>query len=171
MAQTKTHKLPVVTVRLIDAPSFKIEGLSAKTPARAAGIVARELEFIDQEYFGILNLNSKLEAISFNIVSIGDSSFQAVSLRESFKGAVLSNAAGAMVIHNHPSGDYTLSPEDIEVTKKFVTAAGLLGIRLIDHIIVAGSDHDVLSMRVSGVFPFSCDPNEVIKNVGEELEF
>ena len=55
---------------------------------------------------------------------------------EVFKEAVRVNAAAILLAHNHPSGDPSPSPQDIELTETVVLAGKLLGVALLDHIVV-----------------------------------
>jgi DNA repair protein RadC len=41
-----------------------------------------------------------------------------------------------VVFHNHPSGDPTPSPDDVELTRRLVAAGALVGIDLVDHIVL-----------------------------------
>ena len=45
-------------------------------------------------------------------------------------------AAAIVVFHNHPSGDPTPSPEDVELTRRLVAAGTLMAIRVVDHVIL-----------------------------------
>jgi hypothetical protein len=58
--------------------------------------------------------------------------------REVFRAAIAEAAAGIIVVHNHPSGDPTPSPEDRSVTKQLVEAGRLLDLPLYDHVIRGG---------------------------------
>ena len=60
-----------------------------------------------------------------------------VEPRELLKRALLANAAALIVYHNHPSGDPTPSREDREFTRRLASAAEAVGLRLLDHIVVA----------------------------------
>jgi len=60
--------------------------------------------------------------------------------REVFSPAIEDRAASIIIGHNHPSGMLDISEQDKDVTKRIRTAGELLGIRLDDHIIVAGGD-------------------------------
>ena len=53
-----------------------------------------------------------------------------------FRAALLSNAAGLIAIHNHPSGDPTPSADDVEVTRRLAASGEVLGVHLWDHIVV-----------------------------------
>jgi len=57
---------------------------------------------------------------------------------EVFREAIRRNAVGIIVGHNHPSGDPRPSPEDVMLTRKLVEAGDLVGIKVLDHIVVAG---------------------------------
>jgi DNA repair protein RadC len=55
-----------------------------------------------------------------------------------FRPAIAEAAAGIVLVHNHPSGDPTPSPEDRAITGQMTAAGRLLGIPVLDHVIVAG---------------------------------
>ena len=68
-------------------------------------------------------------------------------MRQAVKLAARCNATEAVLCHNHPRGNTVPSRGDIEVTKQMMQALDLVGVTLLDHIIVAGSDYS--SMRES----------------------
>lgn len=55
---------------------------------------------------------------------------------EVFREAVRSNAASIVIVHNHPSGDPTPSPEDVSVTELIIEAGRLLDVDVLDHLII-----------------------------------
>ena len=57
------------------------------------------------------------------------------------KCAIKHNASGIFLTHNHPSGDTTPSPEDIEITKKIQDACKTLDIRFLDHLIISNNSY------------------------------
>ena len=67
--------------------------------------------------------------------------------REVFKSSILANASAIIGLHNHPSGNVKPSKEDIIVTRKLQKCGQLLGIELLDHIIVGGTNGKMLSFR------------------------
>jgi DNA repair protein RadC len=89
-----------------------------------------------KEYFLTLHLDGKNRIICMEEVSVGSMSQAIVHPREVFKAALLSSAAGIILIHNHPSGDPACSREDREITRRLKEAGDLLGIKVMDHIIV-----------------------------------
>lgn len=71
--------------------------------------------------------------------------------RETFKAAILANAAAVILAHNHPSGDTAPSREDREITRRLQEAGELLGIKVLDHVIVATDSGNYLSYVESGL--------------------
>lgn len=66
------------------------------------------------------------------------------------KQAVRENGQAVVVVHNHPSGDPTPSPEDISVTHRLQRAGRLIGIDLLDHVVIG--DPGFVSLRERGHF-------------------
>jgi DNA repair protein RadC len=82
-------------------------------------------------------------------VSIGLLASCPVHPREVFIGAILDRAYSVIVAHNHPSGDPKPSEEDRRVTESLREAASTLGIKLLDHVIIARRGH--YSFQESGL--------------------
>ncbi|MCJ1785665.1 JAB domain-containing protein [Mammaliicoccus sciuri] len=95
----------------------------------------------DREHFILNCLNSKNEPTHIETVSIGSINFAVIHPREIFKTAILSNATGMIIGHNHPSGDITPSPEDIKITQRIKEISEMIGIILYDHIIFSENNH------------------------------
>jgi len=87
------------------------------------------------EHFLSLSLNGAHELIALRVVSIGLINRTIVHPREVFADPIQDRATSIIVCHNHPSGNTEPSAEDIEVTKQLTSAAEILGIKLLDHII------------------------------------
>ena len=107
------------------------------SPESAAG----QLEFIrnkKQEYFVLLTLDGARRLIKTRIITIGTLMSSLVHPREVFSPAIEDRAASIIIAHNHPSGMLDISEQDRDVTKRIRQAGELLGIKLDDHIIVAG---------------------------------
>lgn len=97
------------------------------------------LQHETKEYFLALHLDGKNRIICIDMVSSGSLNQSIVHPRETFKTALLSSAAAIILMHNHPTGDPTPSPEDIEITKRLKEAGDILGIRILDHIIIGST--------------------------------
>ena len=89
-----------------------------------------------QEHFCAAFLDSKGAVLSTKIIHKGTVNMSLVGPREVFREAVREGAASIIVVHNHPSGDPTPSPEDIAVTQKLAEVGELLDILLLDHLII-----------------------------------
>jgi DNA repair protein RadC len=70
-------------------------------------------------------------------ISHGTLTASLVHPREVFRPALREGAAALVVVHNHPSGDPAPSAEDHQVTERLARAGELLGVRLLDHVVVA----------------------------------
>jgi DNA repair protein RadC len=68
-------------------------------------------------------------------ISIGTLDSSLAHPREVFKPAIDCLAVSIIIAHNHPSGDFEPSDDDIEITKKLVHAGKILGIKIMSHII------------------------------------
>ena len=104
---------------------------------------AEQLSFIKnkkQEYFVMLTLDGARRLINCRTITIGTLMSSLVHPREVFSPAIEDRAASIIIGHNHPSGMLDISEQDRDVTKRIRLAGELLGIRLDDHIIVAGDE-------------------------------
>ena len=90
-----------------------------------------------QEYFVCLTLDGANRLIAKRIITIGTLTSSLVHPREVFADSLTDRAASIIVAHNHPSGSLIPSDADVQVTERLQEAGELLGIKLIDHIIVA----------------------------------
>lgn len=93
-----------------------------------------------QEHFRVLCLDVKNGIISNDLVSIGTASASLVHRRDILRRAIVNNASGILVMHNHPTGEVTPSSEDLAFTTDLFRACELIGIKLVDHVIVGGPD-------------------------------
>lgn len=94
-----------------------------------------------KEHFVVFYLDTKNKLIERQIVSIGTLNASLVHPRELFEPAISLHAVSVIIAHNHPSGDTSPSPEDIEVTKRLVDAGKILGIEVVDHLIVSKDNY------------------------------
>lgn len=100
-------------------------------------ILADEMRSLEQETVRILLLNTKHMLVKSVVISVGGLNYSPVHPREVFKAALKFAAAGIILVHNHPSGDFSPSEQDIKLTKRLKEAGEILGIPLLDHIIIA----------------------------------
>jgi len=103
----------------------------------------------DREILSVLCLDAQNQPNCFNVASIGALNTTRTRPAEILKAAILSNALGLILIHNHPSGEPEPSPEDLEFTRAVQQACELVGIELYDHLIV--TDDGFTSFRERGL--------------------
>jgi DNA repair protein RadC len=109
------------------------------------------LRDLKREEFRILMLNTQHAVTREMVVTVGTLDTSVVHPREVFRQAVLESAAAIVLVHNHPSGDPTPSPEDRSVTAQLVAAGRTLGIPVLDHVVVG--DGCYVSFVEAGLLP------------------
>lgn len=107
-------------------------------------LVIEDLRNLDKEHFVVLYLNTKNRVIGRETISVGSLNAAIVHPREVFKAAIRRGAASIIASHNHPSGDSSPSPEDIQLTSRLVEAGNVIGIELLDHVIIGSTGHTSL---------------------------
>lgn len=106
------------------------------SPADAAGLVLYEMGALEQEHLRVMLLdrrNRVLETVDLYRGSVNSSQ---IRVGEIFREAVRKNASALIVIHNHPSGDPTPSPDDVAVTRAILQAGQLLDVDVLDHLVI-----------------------------------
>lgn len=103
--------------------------------------LVREMQFLGHEEFYILALNRNNRVIDKILISVGGMSCTVVDQKIIFKKLLLCGASAFICAHNHPSGNLQPSQDDISITRKLYEIGLLLDIKLLDHIIVAGSSY------------------------------
>jgi DNA repair protein RadC len=94
---------------------------------------------LDREAFSIILVGARNQILRLLVVSIGTLTASLVHPREVFRPAIRHGAVSLILVHNHPSGDPEPSADDLALTKRLVKAGELLGIEILDHLILAGS--------------------------------
>jgi DNA repair protein RadC len=126
------------------------EGELASGPAEVATFLRSiGLHEEEQEHLVALSLDSKNNVRGYTTVSVGLVDQALAHPREVFRNAILSGATGVIIGHQHPSGDPTPSADDLRLTRNIKQAGDIIGIRLLDHIILAGDRH--LSFQEEGL--------------------
>lgn len=118
-------------------------------PRRVARFLSRLLEDAPSEVLGALFLDVRHRAIGHTIAYCGTLTRTTCEPRGLLAPALLANAAGIILFHNHPTGDPSPSTEDLVFTRKVEMSCDVLGLRLIDHLIV-GEDGRYASLRRVG---------------------
>jgi DNA repair protein RadC len=112
------------------------ERASIGCPQDAANLLAAEMSLLPQEHLVVLLLNTRNQVVAKRQIYMGTVNSSVVRPAEVLRPAIRENAPSIIVIHNHPSGDPTPSPEDVAVTRDLVTAGKLMDIELLDHLVI-----------------------------------
>lgn len=124
------------------------ETVKITCPQDAADLLMEDLRHYREEHFVCLFLNTKNQVIGRQTLSIGSLNASIVHPREVFRAAIRRSSASILCAHNHPSGDPTPSPEDIQLTKRLTEAGELIGIELLDHLVIG--DNRYISLKEMG---------------------
>lgn len=100
---------------------------------------------VRREHFIGLMLDGKGRPFREWIVSIGSLTASLVHPREVFEPLIRESAAAVLLVHNHPSGDPTPSPEDREITRRLRQVGELVGIRVVDHVAIGDEGYASLA--------------------------
>jgi DNA repair protein RadC len=120
-----------------------------RSPRDVADRLLVEMGRLEREELRVLSLNAKNVVQRVSHVYMGNVSASLVRVGELFRDAVRLDASGVVLVHNHPSGDPTPSPDDLHLTAEAIAAGRLLDVDVLDHVIIG---HDAwVSLRDRGV--------------------
>lgn len=118
-------------------------------PQDVANLIMLEMGYLKQEQLRVLCLDTKNYVVAQQVVYQGTVNSSVVRVAEVFKPAISRTCPAIVVVHNHPSGDPTPSPEDVRTTDQLRRAGELLDIELLDHVIVG--QHKWVSLKERGL--------------------
>ena len=134
--RTQPYRVPIYRVTLVRESSITAPAPRLRGAQQAAELLRQYLGAVDREHFVVILLDRKNTPIGINTVSIGSLTASVVHMRETFKAAILANAAAILCGHNHPSGDPAPSPEDIDITRRLKEVGEVMGVRVLDHVVI-----------------------------------
>lgn len=120
------------------------------SPSDAAGLVLYEMSALEQEELRVILLDVRNRVLDVVSIYRGSLTSSQVRVGELFKHAIRRNAANIIVVHNHPSGDPTPSPDDVALTRAIIQAGKLLDIELLDHLVIGAGRYVSLKERGLG---------------------
>ncbi|MFN2195223.1 MAG: RadC family protein [Anaerolineales bacterium] len=107
-----------------------------QSPQDAASLVLYEMGALEQEELRVILLDTRHHVLRVEPIYRGSVNSSQIRVGELFKAAVRVNATALIVVHNHPSGDPTPSPDDVAVTKAIVQAGKMLDVEVLDHLVI-----------------------------------
>lgn len=119
-------------------------------PSSVASYYMEELRHEEQEVVICMMSDVKGHFLGDKVLTRGTATGSLVTPREIYMEALRRHAVSLILVHNHPSGDPTPSPDDMQITARIYQAGELLGIHLLDHIIIG--DQKYCSFREEGIW-------------------
>ena len=119
-------------------------------PEDVGNLLQYDLRGLEQEVLIVILLDTRnhvLEKVELYRGSINSSQ---VRVAEVFTPAIRRNAAAVIIVHNHPSGDPTPSPDDVALTRAIVQSGKILDIDVLDHIVIGRNSNVSLKERGLG---------------------
>lgn len=144
-----SYRLPRYRVSLVREGSSMAECKAIRSPEDVFAVMTAEYENAVVETAQMLALDTKNKIIGVFEISTGSLNASIIHPRDVFQRAILSNAASVILVHNHPSGDPTPSPEDMELTRRLVDAGKMMDIAVLDHVVIG--DGAFMSLKEQGL--------------------
>lgn len=131
----------------VEAPE---ERPTINSPKDAADLVQYEMSALESEHFRVMLLDRRNRVLEIVELYRGSVNSAQVRVGEVFRDAVRTNASAIIIVHNHPSGDPSPSPDDIALTRAIVQAGKLLDVDVLDHLVIGHGDKNV-SLKERGL--------------------
>ncbi len=119
------------------------------SPGDAANLLMLEMGGLTQEHFRVILLDTKHYVLGMPTLYKGNANTAVIRTGEVFRPAIKAAATAIILVHNHPSGDPTPSPEDVQVTKRIIEGGKMLDIEVLDHIVIG--NQRFVSLRERGL--------------------
>jgi len=133
--------------RLNESPAE--EQTTIGNPAQAADLVKYDMQALEYESLRVILLDTRNQVLETKEIYRGSVNTAQVRAADVFKPAVRRNATALIIVHNHPSGDPTPSPDDVAVTRELLKAGEMIDVKVLDHIIIGRGRH--VSMKERGL--------------------
>lgn len=128
------------------------ERFQIRSPTDVAQLMQLEMAHLDQEHLRAIALDTKNRVQKITTVYVGSLNSANIRVGEVFKEALKLNACAVIIVHNHPSGDASPSPEDVLVTRQIYDAGQMLDVTVLDHLVIGKGNFVSLKERGLG-FP------------------
>lgn len=144
--------LPVEVVQVVETLRLLMTPLTreqVRSPMDIATLLMLDMGYLQQEQFRVVCLDTKNRIQKIHLVYQGSLNTAVIRVGEVFQEPIKLNSAAIIAAHNHPSGDPTPSPEDVLLNRHLVSAAKILDIDYLDHLVIAEGRY--ISMRERGL--------------------
>ena len=128
-----------------------IDGLDwmVRSPEDIGTRLIGQFRGVKQEQIHTLVMSIKGRVLKQEIIYQGSVSQALVRIAEVIRPAIQLSAPGLIIVHNHPSGDPTPSPDDLHLTNQVLEACRLMDLNLLDHLVIGADSY--VSMRDRGI--------------------
>ena len=126
------------------------QSVQVRSPSDVANLLMLEMGLLDQEELRIVGLDTKNNIVDMETVYRGSVNSAVVRIAEVLRLPIALQCVGMIMLHNHPSGDPTPSPEDVRITQLVKESAKLMDIDLLDHLIIGRNRYVSLKERGLG---------------------
>jgi DNA repair protein RadC len=135
--------------RRLNLPEEKT--LIVRVAKDVADMFVPKISHLQEEHLIAVYLNSRKRVLRHKTLFVGSLNESLINSREIFKIALEEGASAIILVHNHPSGDFTPSEADLKSTQDIFKAGEIMGIPLLDHIIIA--NNGFWSLKENGILP------------------
>jgi DNA repair protein RadC len=149
--------VPVYCIQLERTGSILSRAGKCTTARDAAQLVRKYIGDPDREHFVAIYLDPQFVVLGVQTISIGGISSVSVTASEVFKGAMLCNATGVTVVHNHPAGRAKPSKADCILTGELEIAGVFVGVQVIDHVVLGTDDSCSMREQDMMLIPITCE--------------
>lgn len=129
--------------------SVREDRLAVRSPSDLAATLLPEMAHLEREHFVVVSLDTRNRVLASETLYVGSLNATHIRVAEVFQEPIRRNAAAIIVAHNHPSGDPSPSPEDVNVTRQIREAGEILSIELLDHLVIG--NQRFVSLRERGL--------------------
>ena len=144
---TSNDDLVAEALRILDQRLRTQDDVMVTNPADTRNYLSLRLAEREAEVFCVMFLTNRHRVIAFEEMFQGTIDGASVHPREVVKAALRLNAAAVILAHNHPSGVAEPSRSDEAITRRLTDALALVDVRVLDHLIVGGSEITSLAER------------------------
>ena len=136
-----TKALQVQAIMELARRYFQEEGEANPTIIRSSrdiySLMRADIANEPQEQIWLITLNRRNAVVSRHHLTTGSAVASVFDLKRALKLALLDEASGIILCHNHPSGNLTPSPQDDQITRSLKTAGATMDLRMLDHVIIS----------------------------------
>lgn len=114
-----------------------VQNIKIKNSQDVADLLMNEMKYESREIAKVILLNTKNIIQKIIDISFGGTNFAMLEPKDVLYEAVKAGLSKIIIVHNHPSGEPIPSKEDINVTRRLISSAEIIGLEVLDHIIIA----------------------------------